>query len=437
MPILHIALYIFYLALFLWLISRLSFFANTGLKRDNLWTFFLLKVVGGVALTLVYTYYYTDQSKADIYRYFADSKIISLLLWQHPKTWFAAMTGIGLSEPDNFQYLLNTLYFSHPSADTVTNNQLIIRIISLLNYFSFSDIYINTLFFSFLSFIGLVALYQSFKKYFEDFPQLLCLPLFLLPSVIFWGSGLLKEALVFFLLGFWAYGLMQWKGWRGVLIAVICALALWFVRPPFVMALMPAIGAFYLVHIITKEAKDKTVLNRWLELGLLVVLALGLVVLSGANICESLINKRNEFVQLGLQENPGSYFDTRLISSSGGLLQLTPSAFVHAAFGPFLTGISNKAELLFALETALLWLFLMLALVTCFAKPPANKLLMIVPLLVGSLTFYLIIGLTVPIMGAIVHYRVLATPFLMIALFGVVNLHKFKYVVNRSLKANF
>src|SRR5687768_2383080 len=131
------ALYLFYLALFLLLITRWSFFTQTGISKRALVLFFLLKVTAGIALTLVYTYYYTDHTKADIYRYFNDSKIISSLLFQHPAIWLQVITGIGMNEPEVFRHLLTTLHFSHPETDIATNNSLIIRAISLFNFFSF------------------------------------------------------------------------------------------------------------------------------------------------------------------------------------------------------------------------------------------------------------------------------------------------------------
>ncbi|MFN8288403.1 MAG: hypothetical protein U0V74_16720 [Chitinophagales bacterium] len=426
MEILHIALYIFYLALFLWLISRLNFFTSTGLQRDNLWTFFLLKVVAGVALTLVYTVYYTDQSKADIYRYFNDSKVISPLLWQHPKVWFSVITGIGLNNPENFQYIVNTQYFSHPSQDTVTNNQLIIRLISICNYFSFSNIYINTLFFSFFSFVGLTGIYHALKKYFAEFPQALCLPLFLIPSVIFWGSGLLKEAPVFFFLGLFFYAFTP-RSWVGrIIMLAVSVLALVYIRPPLFIALVPAVAAYLLFYVLKAIAKPSI---KWMVFAaLLIVYGFGFMV-AQPKVISAVIDKRYEFIELGRAENPGSRFAVWTDAISPKMLYT--DAFVDGALRPFIWSAANKIELLFGIEQSLLWLFILFLLLRYFKLPEAEKRPIIAFSLVFALVFYWIVGASVPIMGAIVHYRVLATPFLLISILGVVNLCKFKYDVNR------
>ncbi len=426
MSIIHIALYIFYLASFLWLISRLNFFTSTGLQRDNLWTFFLLKVVAGVGLTLVYTYYYTDQTKADIYRYFNDSKIISPLLWQHPKVWLSVITGIGLNNPENFQYIADTQYFSHPSHDTVTNNQLIIRLISVCNYFSFSNIYINTLFFSFFSFVGLTGMYHALKKYFAEFPEILCLPLFLIPSVVFWGSGLLKEAPVFFFLGMLFYASTPRSWLSRILLVVVSIAALAFIRPPLFIALIPAVAIyvlFYALNALTRPAL------KWVVLATLLVLYAVAFMVAEPRVISAVIQKRYEFMDLGLAEKPGSRFVTWTDAISPKMLYT--DAFVDGALRPFVWSAANKIELLFAVEHSLLWLLLLFMLVRYFQLPAKENRPPVAFALVFALVFYWMVGATVPIMGAIVHYRILATPFLVMGILGFVNLEKFKYDVKR------
>ncbi len=162
--IFHAALYLLYLTLFVWLIFKWKFFAVEGTNKKHFAFFFLLKIIAGVSLTLIYTWCYTDQAKADIYRYFNDSKIISTVLFTDPVAWLKIMTGYGIDEPEVFKYVLPTQYFSHPGADIVTNNTFIIRVSVLLNYFSFSNIFINTLFLNFISFIGLTALFKAGAK---------------------------------------------------------------------------------------------------------------------------------------------------------------------------------------------------------------------------------------------------------------------------------
>src|ERR1041385_9496965 len=80
---------------------------------------------------------------------------------------------------------------------------------SFIRIFSFGKYYVHAVFFSFLSFAGLTALYRTFsqavKRHFDFFYA----GIFLIPSLAFWGSGVLKEAVVLFSSGFLVY-----SSWR-------------------------------------------------------------------------------------------------------------------------------------------------------------------------------------------------------------------------------
>lgn len=410
----HTFLFIAFFAGALWCIARGQFFSIEGTKREHLLAFFVLKVAAGIALIAVYTYYYTDQSKADVYRYFNDSLIISKLLFEKPLVWLKIMSGIKINEAETFEYLKQTLYFSHPQHDWVTDNTFIIRIHVLLNYLSYSNIYINNLLLNIASFAGLTAALKALKDYFSENPRVLYLPLFLIPSVVFWGAGPLKEQLLFTFTGF--YLLAFSKGifvnrFFDFLFATILLLCMLYVKPMVVITLL-ACSVFLPVFNLYD-------IKRLIAAGLIVVLALALVVSMDWHYkaCDVLINKRNEFIRLGLQEQVGSYFDTTLISGScKALLTFIPNAIANAVLRPYLWEDNNTFQLLFALENTTFFLLMGYLLFRYFQIPKAKeKRLLFVFCILFALLNYLAVGLTVPIMGAIVHYRVIASPFLLLA----------------------
>jgi hypothetical protein len=421
---LHAALYLLYLAIFVVLILKWKFFEKSGINKKLLVCFFFLKVTAGLTLTLLYTYYYTDQSKADIYRYFNDSKIISSLLFQHPSVWLHAVTGIGINEPEVFRHLLRTLYFSHPQIDIATNNAFIIRFISVLNYFSLYNIYINTLILNFLSFISLTVLYQGLKKYFEEFPQVLFIPIYLLPSVVFWSSGMLKEQLLFIFIGpFFSIALSQSN--RKYILWPFLAILLyiiWSIKPFIAVSLLVSLP---LLPGIYKSISRKT----WIMISVSVVLVVPFLFLKtgwGSNICEQVISKRNEFVTLALIEKTDLYFDEVMQRDCLHLLSQTPNALLHSVLRPFVWEKGTFFQNLCAIENSLFILFIAFLLIRYFKKPPQEELLLTLSLLLFAFLNYLIIGFTVPITGAMVHYRVIAIPFFLIGTFLLTDRNKMK-----------
>ncbi len=420
-PIIHIALYVLYLILFLWIICRWSFFKITAISTKQLGVFFLLKVIAGIVFTLIYTHYYTDTSKADIYRYFNDSKVISNLLFQQPLVWLRVITGFGLHEPEVFRHLMPTLYFSHPESDIATNNTLIIRTISVFNYFSFYNIYIDTLFFNFLSFIGLTALFKAVKKYFEEFPQLLLIPVYLLPSVVLWGSGMLKEQFAFTFIGVFFYlsFVTDSKGkWKRVIVIALLWYVVYCIKPSIAACLLASLPFLPIVNISPV---------RKVSIVLVVPVLLGIILFIlkpdwGNDICEQLISKRNEFILLAMAENSGSYFDKNISATDcTHLFLLIPKGLCNSILRPFIWEGGNLFQTLFAIENLLFFILILFLLFRFFKLPSADKLLPALAFFTFALLNYLIIGITVPITGAIVHYRIIATPFLFMSILFVLN----------------
>lgn len=419
-PLLHIALYGFYLSLFIWLIYKWRFFDVPGTSRLRFVMFFLLKVAAGLLLTLIYTYYYTDQGKADIYRYFNDSRVISPLLFSNPKAWFSIMTGVGIDEPSVFQYLVHTHYFSHPGHDIVTNNTFIIRVNVLLNYLSATNIYINTLLLNWVSFLSLTLLFKTLRPYFKGFEAILYLPLYLLPAVVFWGSGLLKEALLFACIGpallpFITTEKVEVKHW---LTGVLAMLLMLYIKLQ--------VGVIVLLGVLVFTLFMQQKISTWVRLAAMVIVVAGLLVLWGDKTAQLLIGKRNEFAELARLENAGSYLKIAIYNPTlKNVVRLLPEALQNSLLRPYLWEGGKSFQLLFAVENTL-FLLLLAGLLFFYKKPTGYRLQLCLCFLFIAIANYIIIGITVPVLGAIVHYRVIATPFLLLAVLLVVDVEKLK-----------
>lgn len=418
--IIHAGLYAFYLALFIWLIYRMKFFEADDTSRHYFAGFFLLKVAAGIALTLVYTYYYTDPGKADIYRYFNDSRVISPLLYTDPDAWFSIMTGIGTDAPTVFKYLVDTHYFSHPGHDFVTNNTFIIRVNVLLNYLSFTNIYINTLLLNWVSFLSLTLLYKTLRVYFLPYSRVLYLPLFLLPSVVFWSSGLLKENLLFACLGpvVWLYVSNRNKTLAGWVIAAVAAFAMIEIKLQVACITIVGLSVFVLYRSIK--------IAVWQRVALLSVLIAVMLVLAGDSVAALLIGKRNEFAELARLENAGSYLKITIYNPTlKNVIRLLPEAFQNSILRPYVWEGGKLFQLAFAVENTL-FLLLLGGLLFFYKRPTGYRLQLCLCFLFIALANYLIIGITVPVLGAIVHYRVIATPFLLLAVLLAVDAEKLR-----------
>lgn len=202
----EILLTLAYLFLSIWLISRLRFFQIENIPSYWLIGAFVLKIVFGLGFWYIYTYHYPVRKDADIYKYFDDSKIMFDALHQHPADFFKMFFGF-----DNDQHLYEAYYSKMqlwaPRFTHVINMEghAMIRLSVLFRMFSMGFYQVHNVFVNLLSFAGLVALYKTFAVYAKGKNKFLFIAVFLVPTVLFWGSGVIRESFILFAFGFVVY----------------------------------------------------------------------------------------------------------------------------------------------------------------------------------------------------------------------------------------
>ncbi len=422
----------------LWSFGSLPIFKNSGLTVRGLSFLFLVKLLFSIGLVLVYTYYYTDRAYADIYKYFDDGITIHESMSEHPKATLEVMTGVGFdrNDPEIRGVLANTHHFDKKDDSFLeSNHRLIIRLNSLLRFVSLGSIYIHSLFFCFLSFMGLVAMYRALGLFLTpDTRYVLLLPVFLVPSILFWSSGLLKETLVIFFLGilfFSAIKLFAMKNIIANLFLSALSLHFLFLSKPFV-----ALGfliSFYMMGIVYFKGYLKIV-------SILIGISSVLWFFYAHNtfVCDimsSIISKRNEFVALGLKMKAGSLAD-RDIYPLGCLIpiQLLPAGLYCMFFQPFVWS-HGLFEKIFGFEN-LLVLLLSLIPVFYFQMPKGNRLQLAVFSFVFVSLNYTLIGVTVPIIGALVRYKIFGLLFYLVLLICFTDLNKIIFIINSNRKTD-
>jgi hypothetical protein len=246
-----------YTIIFCILIYFLPFFKDIKIKRPFFIAAFLLKLAAGFFLTWIYTRYYPDRQAADIYKYFDDAQIMFTAFKDHQyMDYFKMLTGIG---NDN-TYFNDTYYnhmnhwYRHYDFGTYNDNHTIIRFNAFVMLFSSGNFYIHTVFICFICLLGLTALFKTFVSYFTGKEKLLFAALFLIPSVLFWSSGVLKEGLLLFALGFLFYGffhvfIIRKNILRNLACLIVSAFFILINKNYLLLAVLPALLCFLCVHL--------------------------------------------------------------------------------------------------------------------------------------------------------------------------------------------
>lgn len=286
----------------------------------------------------------------------------------------------------------------------------------------------------FISLIGLTAIYKTFQPILKEKSRELFFIVFLLPSVLFWGSGVLKEGLIIFAMGLLIYNCQRLFNSKAILISVIAGSLLFVAKFYVWIAIVP--GLLFLLWV--NKSNTSMLFLKFITI-------VSLTFLTGLNIhkftsmqnpLNTLSQKQNEFNLLA----SGSITDAQnkqiaipksaiqintLAPTFSSLLKNSPQAISNTLLRPFIWEIKSPMMLLAGLENILIIAFIILCI--AFRKPFKEirweHFLFCISF---ALILFLIIGLTTPIIGAIARYKVPALPFFLISFLLILDKEKIK-----------
>lgn len=209
-----------FILLFSWIILRSTFFNAPGLGKIFVLAAFYLKLLAGLSLYLIYSNYYTLRDTSDAFRYFDDARIIYEKVKSDPLLYGSMVTGIGDGKPEAIEvYSHMNHWYLEKGGKIYNDNRTIIRFNALIMLVSRGEYFVHVIFMCFLSLAGLLGIYRFLVQYVPDRAYFIAGAVFLIPSVFFWGSGVLKEGLLLLGLGGLLYNLLQISGHRPSVIA--------------------------------------------------------------------------------------------------------------------------------------------------------------------------------------------------------------------------
>ncbi|HET6244165.1 MAG: hypothetical protein H0V01_07305 [Bacteroidetes bacterium] len=411
-----ILLALIYSLLFIFLIYRLDFFKVEGLSSKAIPGIFLLKILCGFILWLIYTHFYNYRDTSDAFKYFDDAAIIYNSLFVNPLHFLQMLSGVN-AEGEHLMvyYEQTTHWFKEYDYGLYNDNRTVIRLNAFVYLFSFGHYAVHIVFWCFLSLSGLVAIFKMIHPILTDKTKELVFAVFLLPSVLFWGSGVLKEGILLFSFGLFLYYFnkivyekfsIKSLAWiTGTFILLI------FTKGYVLLALIPSIASLTVIKVTS---------NKYI--GLKFALTHLVVLLIAINLYRIdqefdvlfyLFQKQKDFINVAELMDAKSFIKTRIFEPNWKSLFLnTPEAVFNVLTRPFIFESTGILILAAALENLMIMGIAILFI--CFYKKPNKEQL---PLLFFSVFFVLslaaIIGFVTPILGAIVRYKIPLLPFLL------------------------
>ena len=421
-------LFVAWLVVFAWLTTKVKFFTQTGLSRSQLIIIFLLKVMAGIFYGWIGLYYGGLAQMQDTWGYHTNSIQEYQLLFNNPHEYFTNLFH------DPYESGTSNFFTSTDSYWSDLKGNFFIKILSVFNLLSFGHYYVNVIFYSFITLFGTLAIYRVMTDVFPGKKLSIMLATFLLPSFLYWTSGIHKEGLIFTGISLIIYciyfGYKQKKfGFRRTICVIAGLMVVLALRNFIIVILVPAIIAWLIA-------------NRWPKYGLTIFCSLYLLfgilfftaryINPNLDFPQAVVNKQREFKKL---EAGGSTIPMKdLEPTAGSFLKNTPQAINLSTIRPYPSDVRHILSLAAAIEINMIILIFILFL---FLRTKGNsndsKNLMYFCIFF-SMTLLLAIGFSVNNLGAIVRYRSVLMPLLVIPMAAQINWEKLGNLIFNNIK---
>ena len=394
-----------YLILFAWLVTKTKFFTQSGLSNPQLVIIFLLKIIAGIFYGWIGIYYGQFAYMFDTWGYHYTSVEEYKLLLSSPVDFFQNLFASG------YDHGYKGFFASQDSYWNDLKSNFFVSVLSIFNLFSFGNYYINVIFFSFITLIGPIAFYRVLNDVFPGKKIQVLLATFVVPSFLYWTSGIHKDGVVFMAISLIVYHMHfgmkenRWH-WKRLSVLFISFLLLLALRNFLVILLIPAIVAWYLSY--RRPHRTAVVFIGTYAIAALLFFTLRYIH-PGLDFPQAVVNKQKAFVEL----QGGSAINLKELKPDVfTFIKNSPQAIASTVLRPHPGDVKHILSLAAASETNFLLLLFL-----CFLVWRTNGLQsrqFIWFCLFFSFTFLLTIGYTVNFLGAIVRYRSIIIPFLIV-----------------------
>ena len=393
------------------------------------------KFFGAISFALIYLYYYKG---GDTIAYYEAARPMLKLLISDPLWFFKFIAGLYDHYPEALLLDVrgDSVYYLTKGSATLTT----IRIAAVLDLLSCNSFVVLSLFFAFICYHFVWRAFRLMVSIYPTLHKRLAFAFLMIPSVIFWGSGVGKDTIMlgaimlFFECYYTAVILGKWEASYIIYFLIACYITA-LIRGFVLFTLIPCA---MLLTTVAFQKKIKSSFLRFLIGPVILIGALGasyvFVKALGDTVetykIDSLQKKAEGFRSwhsyLAKTEGGSGYSIGGEISYTPlGILKQAPIAAAICLFGPFPWQIRNAVMLLSGLESLA---FLYFTIKILFNRK-IYKLFSVLsddPIIVFCIPFVLILGVAIGLTsfnyGALVRYRTPILPFFA-SLIILVNYH--------------
>ncbi len=382
-----------------------------------------VKIVGAIAVGLIYQFYYNGGDTFMYHTY--GSREIWNAFTEYPDVGLKLLFSNETNSSASYNYASKIYFFNDPSSLTV------VRIAAFFDLFTFSAYSATAVCFAILSFVGMWMFFLTFYKQYPHLNKGLAIASFFIPSVFFWGSGILKDSITLACLGIATYQVYLIFFERrvsliNVLILLIALYGIFSVKKYVLQAYLPATIVWFAARNIRHI--------RSLMLRIMLVPFAAAIVLGSAYYAVTKVGEEDSKYSISKiaetakvtaydirywtgRDAGSGYSLGELDGTFGSMLALAPQAINVSLFRPYLWEVRNPLMLLSAVESFCLLIFTGYVIwkkrMSVFSSLSDSNVLFS---MVFSLSFAFAVGVSTFNFGTLVRYKIPLLPFFLVFL---------------------
>ncbi len=380
----------------------------------------VVKLIGAIGVGVVYYFFYGG---GDTTEYYNNSLVYYGAFQDSPEKWWQLMQKEnGYVDPRLQDYYVWFYFHKDPSA------WFFGKICGFFTLFAFKIYTPLAMIMAFVGYAGVWALYKTFYKIYPQLYKEFAIAVLFIPSVFFWGSGMLKDSLTFSCVGWIVYSSYNifFNGRKIILNSIIIFIFTYIcleLKAYIIVSLSPAI-ILWIMFYYRNKINSSFLRSVFMPMTLAISLGAGLIVVErlGSQFktysIDGALSTAESFQEWhGYLDESGQASGYSLGYMDGSALNIIskiPLAINVTLFRPYLWETRNPVMFISAIEsTILMWITINLLWqigIGGFFKQLFNNPTALFCIFF-SLFFAFCVGFTAYNFGALVRYKVPCIPF--------------------------
>ncbi len=361
---------------------------------------FIVKILAGIAVGLVYTYYYNG---GDTFRYYVESGKIARFLIENPSSVFPFFFDTAslpeLMRQISFQQEPRALFFT--------------KIVALFHLFTGGNYWLMGMYMSLGAFLAVRFLVRELGHILQQHKSVAKWTFYFLPTFIFWTSGVMKETLAFATIAVLTGIVIRfdrdknYTNLMGWVVMLLTSLLLWKLKYFYAAVALPLAVVLLLYNFMKKRYKIHVAIIPLLFIGVAIVVSRFHYNLRFEHILQVVYeNYQTSIAASCVGATRYHHFDGSLY----GFLINFPLALFSGLFRPFIFEFHNTPQLVVALENFAIFILFVTGLWKggrrIFTKNPY-----VIVAIVYVAVLAVFIAFSTPNFGTMSRYKVAYWPF--------------------------